>query len=349
MKEDGASFLEIFQDPLLTIVALILLNTTWVVIPERIEPVEHKPSVKRDVISIEDKINKLKIEIQGKQEELKWLKKKIEELNAMLQSGGEDIGQINQKIQELQEELEKKKEELKQLEDALKKAKEELAGLPGVENIEELYAKVSKLERETEERRSDLRQLEKQIEIAKQRAVESEVQADTQKKIIDQMIIKRDALLAGIARLETELAKKKTGGGFHSIKQTNKRAYIIELENNRLFPGFWHGSDANDIKENYNINKYSSYAELKRKPTVKGESIEEIKKTTGGFHKILNNKINHNKEYIVFLVCDDSYEIFRKAREIAEEKGVQVGWRPFNGVHFAGGGGGVGKPPQPRE
>lgn len=345
MKEDEASFLEIFQDPLLTIVALILLNTPWIVIPERIEPVEHKPSIKKETISIEDKINKLKIEIKSNHEELEWLKKKVEELNAMLKGEGEDIDQINQKIQELQEELEKKKEELKQLEDTLKKAKEELAGLPGVGNVEELYSKIAELEKEIEERRGELRQLEKQIEIAKQHAVDAEVQADAQKKLIAELKIKRDALLAEIAKLDAELGKRKTGRGFHSIKQTNKRAYYVELENNRLFPGFWHGSNVDDIKENYD----TYYIYVKRKPTVKGESIEEIEKANSVFHKILNNKINHNKEYIVFMVCDDSYEIFRKAREIAEENGIDVAWRPFNGVHLAGGGGGVGKPPQPRE
>ncbi len=325
MKEDGASFLEIFQDPLLTIVALILLNTTWVVIPERIEPEEHKPSVKREVVSIGDKINKLKIEIKGKQEELKWLKKKIEELNAILHEGGEDIDQINQKIQELQTEIEKKQEELKQLEDALNKAKEELAGLPQVENAGDLYSKVSELEREIEEKRSELSHLENQIAIARQDEGKVREQADAQKRLIAQLQNELKAKLGETEKLKAEISRIGSGGGYRPFIKSDKDAFLIEMENNRLYPVNLDNID--DLKKYYDCTYYKSEKTLvlKRKASIKGEDISEIERSDSSFSKILNKAIKEERP-ITFFLSGDSFKIFRRAREIAQDKGVGVGW-----------------------
>lgn len=324
MKEDGASFLEIFQDPLLTIVALILLNTTWVVIPERIEPVEHKPSVKKVVISIEDKINQQKIEIKRKQEELGWLKKKIEELNAMLQEGGEDINQINQKIQELQTEIENKKEELKQLEDALKKAKEELAGLPQVENIEELYARISKLEREIADRRSELSQLEEQIKIAKKHKTDTEAQIDAQKKLIAQLQVKLKAILEEIKNLESKLQEEEFAGGFQAVFESNKKDKYIELVKNRAFPVEEKFYDVQDGSIFIQGSTYIIKWTWTRKASFGGEDSKIIKNPESEFQKTLK-KLNREKDRIVFILHNDSFEIYRKAKKLVLEKNLEIG------------------------
>lgn len=322
MKEDEASFLEIFQDPLLTIVALILLNTTWVVIPERMEVEEHKPSVsvRSEIISIEDTINKLKIEIKRKQEELGWLKKKIGELNAMLQGGGEDINQINQKIQELQTEIENKKEELKQLEDVLKKAKEELTHLPGIENIEGLYARISELEREIQVRRSELNQLEEQIKIAKKHRADTETRADEQKKLIAQFQIKLKALLEEIENLKSKLQGKEFEGGFQAVFESDKEDCGIELVKNRAFPVDEKYYDAYVVIDNGG----RIITKMTRKASFGGEDSTSIKNSESEFQKTLK-KINPKTHRIVFILHNDSFEIYRKAKKLVLEKNLEIG------------------------
>lgn len=334
MKDDGTSFLfYIFQDPLLTIIALILLNTSWIVIPERIEPeafksstdIRNEDSLKKNVMSIESKLNRLKMEFKSKQEELEWLKKKIGELNAMLQGGGEDIDQISQKIQELQTEIEKKKEELKQLEDVLKKAREELSGLPQVENAGDLYSKVSELERDIEEKRNELSHLENQIAIARQDEVKIREQADAQKRLIAQLQNELKAKLGETEKLKVEISKIGSGGGYRPFIKSDKNAFLIELENNRLYPVNLDNID--DLKKYYDCTYYKSEKTLvlKRKASIKGEDISEIEISDSSFSKILNKAIKEERP-ITFFLSGDSFKIFRRAREIVQDKGIGVGW-----------------------
>ncbi len=344
MRDDD-SFLEIFQDPLLTIIAIILINTTWVFIPDVEELVDSDSHVmademfalKKDVRVIEDKANRLKTENQRKKKELDWLKEKINETKEISREAGKEDELILQKIKDLEEEIKRKKDELKQLEDAIKKAKDELAKAKGKEVIEEIQNKIRELEKEIEKKRSELRGLESQIIKTKRNMVNSEEKTDEQKRLVAQLQNKLKALLEEIKKIEAEIKRlrsgEKSGRGFKSIKDSNKEPIYIELVKNRLFP---------IDEKHYKGYEYNGNTVIERKTSAKGESIYEIGKLGSAFHKLLN-KVNRKKERIVFFVHGDSYKIFRKTREIALKKGIVADWWPYEQDVFVISSGGSGR------
>jgi hypothetical protein len=64
---------------------------------------------------------------------------------------------------------------------------------------------------------------------------------------------------------------------------------------------------------------------LEARPGVAGETMAEMDDTSSKFQAILS-QLDKKKQYIAFLVRDDSFNIFRKARKIADEAGFDTGW-----------------------
>lgn len=64
---------------------------------------------------------------------------------------------------------------------------------------------------------------------------------------------------------------------------------------------------------------------LDARPDVKGETLQQVENAKGKFAGILN-RLDPKKQYIAFLVRDDSFEIFRKARLYADSVGYDAGW-----------------------
>jgi hypothetical protein len=64
---------------------------------------------------------------------------------------------------------------------------------------------------------------------------------------------------------------------------------------------------------------------LEPRPDVPGETLEQISQVNGKFLSVLQD-LNPQKQYVAFLVRDDSFIAFRKAREIADKRGFDVGW-----------------------
>ena len=64
---------------------------------------------------------------------------------------------------------------------------------------------------------------------------------------------------------------------------------------------------------------------LEPKPEAHGDDQNALIDPSSNFQKWLR-KLNFNNNYIVFLVRDDSYAIFRLARDIADKTGYDVGW-----------------------
>ncbi len=53
--------------------------------------------------------------------------------------------------------------------------------------------------------------------------------------------------------------------------------------------------------------------------------MEELENPNSKFQAILSQLVKSN-QYIVFLVRDDNFNIFRKARQIADTAGFDTGW-----------------------
>ncbi|PPS44789.1 hypothetical protein [Chroococcidiopsis sp. TS-821] len=59
-----------------------------------------------------------------------------------------------------------------------------------------------------------------------------------------------------------------------------------------------------------------------------GESIQELAQVSSEFHSLLKTW-NPQTDYLAFIVRPDSFAAFRRAREIAWQKGFDVGWEPM--------------------
>jgi hypothetical protein len=64
---------------------------------------------------------------------------------------------------------------------------------------------------------------------------------------------------------------------------------------------------------------------LEARPGVPGETIGELENPSSKFQSILSQLVKSN-QYIAFLVRDDSFNIFRKARQVADATGFDTGW-----------------------
>jgi len=61
-----------------------------------------------------------------------------------------------------------------------------------------------------------------------------------------------------------------------------------------------------------------------------GEKLNVLENNSSAFQKVLH-RLNVNKQFIVFLVRDDSFELFHKARKLADAVGFDIGWEYFGG------------------
>jgi hypothetical protein len=64
---------------------------------------------------------------------------------------------------------------------------------------------------------------------------------------------------------------------------------------------------------------------LEPRPGAPGETFEQVAQANGKYQYMLS-QLDPEKQYIAFLVRDDSFLVFRKAREIADKQGFDIGW-----------------------
>ena len=65
---------------------------------------------------------------------------------------------------------------------------------------------------------------------------------------------------------------------------------------------------------------------LEAKPGAKGEDKAELTQPNSRFHVVLPAIWNRKKQYAVFLVRGNSFEVFRAARKEAALSGFEIGW-----------------------
>ena len=65
---------------------------------------------------------------------------------------------------------------------------------------------------------------------------------------------------------------------------------------------------------------------LEARPGVPGETIADLENANNGKFQAILSQLNNTNQYIAFLVRDDSFNVFRKARQLADEAGFDTGW-----------------------
>lgn len=69
------------------------------------------------------------------------------------------------------------------------------------------------------------------------------------------------------------------------------------------------------------------YLRFERRPNT-GESVEEME-GPGSVYRTQLGKIDSTKQYLLFTVHDDSFEIYLRAKSLARQAGIRTGWIPY--------------------
>ena len=65
---------------------------------------------------------------------------------------------------------------------------------------------------------------------------------------------------------------------------------------------------------------------LEARPGVPGETMSDLENANDGKFQAILSQLNKDRQYIAFLVRDDSFNVFRKARQAADAAGFDTGW-----------------------
>lgn len=339
--------LGIFQDPLLTIVALILVSSLWAIIPgdsAQNASDDGRIDFLKEIANLKEQIREIEITILNITGEIEQIKMKLPK--AKRESSDERIKQEDQlveQIAELNSQIQAKKIELAALQEKVKALKDSSKQKEEIEEIEqriaELRDEISRLEALLTKLDVELSNLDESLR--KQDSVLQE-QSTNQIQLQHQIdLLKEEQLkLAGECQEIDESLQRNKGIGIYSeAVSANKEAIIVEVRLNMLY----YVNDKNYDYEVYNVmrdGKPSKVVKLTRKSYIQGESIQKIGQPMSEFQKCINEKTPESN-YFMFTVHPDSYEAFLAARQIAWQKGFAVGWLPWDEDSIYAGSGGA--------
>ncbi len=373
MKKNDMQFLEIMQDPLLTMVALVLFGTLWIIIPGdrggpagKISPRE----IRAQLLELDKVVATLEAQINGHQAELDAMRNTQTDWSssslAAEKEANAEVSAAASEVERLKGMLAEKNKEYSQAQSRLEKQNQsqpEEAAL-----IADLERRVRELEKEVYDREARRAENQKAIEAKAREAtsedpakkgVASELPApapekaqEEARKIPRQIELEEEQ----IAKLKPEreglgkVVKDKRGAGEYTPEPVKGKKQIgFEADGGRLYLLV---KENRVVKDNYETNSYiqvrgnylTQTTEATRKPSTSGETITEIQGTTSNYRKILAG-VTPEECYLVFLVKKDSFGLFLQARLIAEQAGFRVGWDPHKDKTIKLGEGEGGEPP----
>lgn len=354
-RKEETSILGIFQDPLLILIALILLGTLWIVVPaeqpaspqesDRFELQKEIDQLKKEIMSMDDRVKKFTEDIDRLADEINILENQEKEVQKKEAEEKSEIHRLNQEIAALKALLRTKKENLEKLEKDLERLKEQAKE---AEQVKEIEQKIRELKKEIIEKEALLKKMEEDLGKAKER----ESKYIVKKKGLEETIVKLqqqvEAEKEAVKKLKKEKKKldtllKERGGLGKYTAEAVKGKYMVSFEavkNTLIFMD----------EKNYKYETYRDIssggiemvAKLTRKRSAKSESIDQIKKVDSEFQKELN-KVKPETHFIGFAVRKDSFKIFLAARQIVLKKGFAVSWLPIEGPIYIGPGESEGK------
>lgn len=336
----------IFQDPMLTIIALILISTLGSIVPNP----EKTSSRSEDIVEVESEVAGLKEFLKNLMQQSEMLQREVAKLMSLRpseSSSDTDNPNLRQKIETLlthvaskSAELKRRRAELEQLHRALsdlKKKKTDDGDQTELKRqIEELQRSIAELERLLKKTKDDLDQTSDRsnIQAEGESKKDSELagrlqrQIKTEQERLEQLQLNQNQLkkalenATGVAKYSSSKAKGKDQLAIHCIGNR-----VLEIN-----------------PENYNIRTFNTMyngnvvqvGKWTKKSSVRGENSDEVKKSSSAYQRALN-KTTSRKSYLLFFVNSDSFEAFLKAREIGWEKGYAIGWKAFNDDVFYSG------------
>lgn len=337
------SFLGIFQDPLLTLVVLILLSMSAFIVPsaeERERQVRQgeKLACQKKVSSLDEQRTAAPRGRDGWWADLREKERLFkEEQQRQAQKVEEDQAREDQERAQLQEEIDRLRHQLAALGHQLDQARN--AG-----QAQELSGLRLRLTQKQEE----LRALETRLRTLEAMLKEQHPQETTSASATEAIALRRVRLESQLQSLEEEIRRlqkkldlptsssgQKSFQGYREYRPVAKKKELYFLAHqNRL---------VHIDRRNFEVDLVSQHppvARLTKKSSIQGEDVATLSQRKGEFHQVLQ-KHNPGEHYVVILVNPDSFEVFRCARDLAFQKNFEVGWWPHKGtaIHFGRSGG----------
>ncbi len=205
-KTDGSSlsFMGIFQDPMLTIVGLVLFGTIWMAIPGEVRPSaealeeiwSQSDTLRRTAVALLDSVHAARVDLQDA------AKTGRVDVGATIDSVSRSIASVEEDIQRISDEI----------------------GLESEKPVEpDSVPEQADFERRVRMNQKELRKVAQRIELALAR------------RTLRQM---RDSLAALYAQRDETPPRNPLGatGSFGVVQATTKEVTFIELAGGRLFP-----------------------------------------------------------------------------------------------------------------
>jgi chromosome segregation ATPase len=357
-RED--SILGIFQDPLLTLIALILLGTLPVIMPMAGSDRPEAALDGRPLHEIQVRVEELREEIRALDRQMDALKEDLRRLGEEIQALRERkvqrekglldlehrVARLLAEIAAIREIITQKEKELKDLESELAAAK---TRAQEAERIQELEQEIRRVQKELAQKRAFIEGLERELD--KQNKIRETIRQAKQAQkgqiaaLESEVRIEKDqvaALEAEKREIEKSLSRMGGMGQYTQEAVGDRKGTGFEASDNRLFSVDDHNYKS-EILGRVNKGIVIGIKKFTKKDDATGESPDAILREESRFQSKLK-ELDPKKNYLVFLVQQDAYPVFLKARKLAWDKGFVVGWRPFNGGPiYAGPGQGEGR------
>ena len=229
-----------------------------------------------------------------------------------------EISPTRKAIEKAKEAETQKAELLQAQEDGVASTEQDLKQL-GAEN-QQLTQNITAAQKSLEKQRAELELLRQQAAHPESATVISQSTKQLQSEIdaLRRLLAQRQAESGAV---EIQLANTKTRSDlampyFPRASPADKLPVVVELIHNRAVPV---------NKVGYKIGFGLTTVTATRK--WEGETVAELQAPNSVFLATLG-KIKADKQYLSCLLNADSYEAFRAVRQIAQRKGIDVGWEP---------------------
>ncbi len=206
------------------------------------------------------------------------------------------------------------------------RSKEEKVALSG-EELKQLEVQNQQLSLNIQAEQKNLERLRGELEILRKQSgdpnssapiakLSKEIQSeiDSLRRLLQQRQAESAQLVAQLG--ETKSKSDLAVPYIPKASEADKLPILVELLHNRAVPV---------NKTGYKMGFGFTSTTATRK--WEGESVPEIQKPGSAFMQYLG-KINGNKQYLSCLLNSDSYQVFRVVRQLAQQKGIEVGWEP---------------------
>ena len=326
MKRKNSSLIDLFQDPLLTLVALVLINMAWVVLSD-VNPPEIRGAAPNDRRRLTAIVDSLEHRLQRLIERESQLPPEPTENLSTRNS----LAELRLRVAELNAEIYRLSREKDSIES-------QNITTGGTISEAESHARVKELRRQLEVKRQELRQREDELARVRERSARELTEAEKERAQLERQVLdaqeKTDLLSK---QLDDKRSTQAVAGQYRATPMSisQKEPNFVEVGSGRVFV-VWFDEISSEA---YSSESIGLGVRLTRKSEAKGDDEASLQNDNSSFRQALK-KLDPQTDSVIFLVHSDSIGLYRKARGVAERAGYDTGWYPHDRDFLAFGPGG---------